>query len=166
MVFSVGIISPLITRGQIINMQTNNNALTQRTSINFQTEPGALDSWFPLLLRLSLHPAQMEPKNPLGSPCPRRHPQEQTPSGAAGYPLRVPRELHFLWLWACSPGSRIPLRKRAGPSAGVAPASVCAGARSEIKAGGWPWPNSPSLLTLERSQRSGWTPSSRLSSPP
>lgn len=44
-----------------------------------------------------------------------------------------------MWLWACSPGSRIPLRKRAGPCAGVAPASVCAGARSEIKAGGWRW---------------------------
>lgn len=80
-----------------------------------------------------------------------------TPSGAAGYPLRGPRELHFLWFWVCSPGSRIPLRKKAGPCAGVAPASLCAGARSEIKAGGWPCPNSLSLLKLERSQRSGWT---------
>lgn len=38
LVFSVGIISPLITGGHVINMHSNNKALTRRASMDCQTE--------------------------------------------------------------------------------------------------------------------------------
>lgn len=56
-------------------MQTNNNALTPRTSINGQT--AAFGSLFPLLLKPLPALSHTDPQNSLGSTCPRWHPQEQ-----------------------------------------------------------------------------------------
>lgn len=79
MVFSVGVISPLITRGHIINMQTNNNALTPRTSINGQT--AAFGSLFPLLPKPLPALSHRSPEFPwLNLP-------HMAPSGAAVCPL-------------------------------------------------------------------------------
>lgn len=115
MVFSVGIISPLITRGHIINMQTHNNALTRRTR-NCQTEPEALGSVFTLLLRPPPSPESWNPRIPLAHPVP------DGTLRSSPLPHLCAEQTALKWLWTCSPGCRTLLS--------LPPASVCAWTRS------------------------------------
>lgn len=90
-------------------MQTNNNALTQRTSINCRTEPEAFSSVFSLPLRPAAppflnHGAQEFPWPTL---------PQMALSGAADCPLCGLKGLLLLWLCACFSGPRTLLGKRA-----------------------------------------------------
>lgn len=124
-------------------MQADNNALTQRTSINGQTEPEAVGTMLPLAANTAPMPRTREPQNSLGSPHPRRQIQEQpaVPSCALG---TAPKETPAVF----SRPQVSPENSGLGP--GLAWALLLSVLAQDQKSR--PIPFSLSLVKLERSQ--------------